>query len=106
VAVAGALALVFVTVLTVATKPPKRPTAAANDRTALSSAGQALLQANQAAAVPGRGPLAPPCEGGATYGTRVEFVRTPAEAARQARGKDKLVFLLHVSGNFEDPGFT
>jgi hypothetical protein len=41
-----------------------------------------------------------------THGTGVEFVCTPAEAARQARDKNKLVFLLHVSGNFEDPGLT
>ena len=41
-----------------------------------------------------------------TFGTRVEFVGTPAEAARLAKDKQKLVFVLHVSGHFEDPRFT
>jgi hypothetical protein len=40
------------------------------------------------------------------HGTNVAFVGTPAEAARRARKDDKLVFLLHLSGHFEDPGFT
>jgi hypothetical protein len=33
-------------------------------------------------------------------------VRSPAEAARIAGREGKLVFLLHVSGNFEDTGLT
>lgn len=41
-----------------------------------------------------------------TFGTSVEFVNTPSEAARLAREQQKLVFVLHVSGNFEDPRFT
>jgi hypothetical protein len=40
------------------------------------------------------------------YGTSVEFVGSPAEAARQAKKDEKLVFVLHVSGHFEDPRFT
>lgn len=40
------------------------------------------------------------------YGTSVSFVKTPSEAARQALKEEKLVFVLHVSGNFEDPDFT
>lgn len=42
----------------------------------------------------------------AAHGTRIDFVSTPKEAARLAAKEGKLVFLLHVSGNFEDPGFT
>jgi hypothetical protein len=38
-----------------------------------------------------------------SYGTTVDFVESPKEAARKA---GKLVFVLHVSGNFEDPRFT
>ena len=38
--------------------------------------------------------------------TSVEFFDTPSEAAKQAAKKEKLVFVLHVSGNFEDPRFT
>ena len=41
-----------------------------------------------------------------SHGTSVEFVDSPREAARQAKKEQKLVFILHVSGNFEDPRFT
>ena len=41
-----------------------------------------------------------------TFGTSVQFVRNPPEAARMAAAQHKLTFLLHVSGNFEDAGFT
>ena len=40
------------------------------------------------------------------HGTKVEFVDTPKEAAEIAKKEQKLVFVLHVSGNFEDPRFT
>jgi hypothetical protein len=40
------------------------------------------------------------------YGTAVQFVKTPSEAARQALKEEKLVFVLHVSGLFETPDFT
>jgi hypothetical protein len=41
-----------------------------------------------------------------TFGTAVEFVRNAQEAGRIADNQHKLTFLLHVSGNFEDSGFT
>jgi hypothetical protein len=41
-----------------------------------------------------------------SHGTTVEFVDTPNEAATQAKKEGKLVFVLHVSGHFEDPRFT
>jgi hypothetical protein len=40
------------------------------------------------------------------HGTSVQFFNTPSEAAREAKKEGKLVFVLHISGNFEDPGFT
>jgi hypothetical protein len=40
------------------------------------------------------------------YGTAVEFVDTPKEAAVLAKKQQKLVFVLHVSGHFENPQFT
>jgi len=40
------------------------------------------------------------------HGTAVEFVDSPKEAAHKAKKEEKLVFVLHVSGNFEDPRFT
>ena len=40
------------------------------------------------------------------YGTSVIFADSPAEAAKQALKEEKLVFVLHVSGLFEDSDFT
>jgi hypothetical protein len=45
-------------------------------------------------------------EGTCGFGTSVEFVDSPSDAAKQAKKEGKLVFVLHVSGNFEDPRFT
>jgi len=43
---------------------------------------------------------------GRKHGTEVRFVDTPKEAAQKAKNEEKLVFILHVSGNFENPRFT
>ena len=40
------------------------------------------------------------------HGTTINFVDSPSEAARKAKKEEKLVFVLHVSGHFEDPRFT
>jgi hypothetical protein len=40
------------------------------------------------------------------YGTSVDFYSSPSVAAAQAKKEQKLVFVLHVSGHFEDPRFT
>ena len=40
------------------------------------------------------------------YGTSVKFVKDPQEAFRLAGEQKKIVFLLHLSGNFEDANFT
>ena len=40
------------------------------------------------------------------HGTAVAFVDSPSEAARLAQKQEKLVFVLHISGIFEDPGCT
>jgi hypothetical protein len=40
------------------------------------------------------------------HGTSVDFVDTPSEAAQIAKKEGKLVFVLHISGYFEDPRFT
>jgi hypothetical protein len=39
-------------------------------------------------------------------GTTIDFLPTPADAVAQAAEQHKLVFLLHISGNFEESGFT
>jgi hypothetical protein len=41
-----------------------------------------------------------------TFGTAISFVRNRLEAERIAAQEQKLTFLLHVSGSFEDAGFT
>jgi hypothetical protein len=40
------------------------------------------------------------------HGTSLDFYDTPSDAARAALKAEKLVFVLHVSGHFEDPRFT
>lgn len=42
----------------------------------------------------------------AKLGTAIDWVKTRAEAKRRARQEGKLVFEIHVSGNFELPEFT
>jgi hypothetical protein len=51
-------------------------------------------------------PQAADAESSSCHGTTVHFVNTPSEAAREAKKQEKLVFVLHVSGQFEDPGIT
>jgi len=41
-----------------------------------------------------------------THGTRVEFEKSPSDAAKRAAKEEKLVMVLHISGIFEDPGLT
>ena len=45
----------------------------------------------------------PGCGG---YGTSVDFEESPKAAADKAKKEEKLVFILHVSGEFEDSGLT
>jgi hypothetical protein len=49
---------------------------------------------------------APPAHAEGCHGTKIDFVATPKEAAALAKKQEKLVFVLHVSGHFEDPRFT
>jgi hypothetical protein len=39
-------------------------------------------------------------------GTNVLFVKNPPEAFKRAKAENKMVFIVHLSGNLEDPGFT
>jgi hypothetical protein len=54
------------------------------------------------------GAKSPDCKGCGreTYGTSVDWHGTPTEAGAKAKSDEKLLFLLHVSGYFEDPKFT
>src|SRR5262249_33595545 len=51
-------------------------------------------------------PLAKSAPSHGRYGTAVDFVDDPTEAAREALQQKKLLFVLHVAGNFEDDKFT
>ena len=53
----------------------------------------------------GKAPSCSSC-GKETYGTSIEWMGSRAEASREARKEEKLVFVLHVSGHFEDAAFT
>jgi hypothetical protein len=44
--------------------------------------------------------------GNSSYGTAVRWSGSPSDAAAKAKAEGKLVFVLHVSGHFEDPRFT
>ncbi len=43
---------------------------------------------------------------GETYGTQVLFLNNQESAADIARNEHKLMFVMHISGNFEDSCFT
>jgi len=46
------------------------------------------------------------CAVNRSLNTALTWAKSPAEAAEEAQREGKLVFLIHVSGNFENPGFT
>jgi hypothetical protein len=49
---------------------------------------------------------APVCQVDHHYGTSIDFVDSPTAAAEQALKDGKLLFVLHVAGNFEKDAFT
>jgi len=51
---------------------------------------------------------APNCKkcGNQECGTSIQWAGSPSDAATKAKKEEKLVFVLHVSGYFEDPKFT
>jgi len=52
------------------------------------------------------GPTEPVCAVDRSLNTALTWAKSPGAASEQAQKEGKLVFLIHVSGNFEDPGFT
>jgi hypothetical protein len=40
------------------------------------------------------------------HGTNLHFEASPSDAARKALKEEKLVFVLHISGHFEDSDYT
>jgi hypothetical protein len=76
-----------------------------------------LLAADSLAQTPKKGPLDKlvdkatdkddKCKDGCSrHGTKIDFYKSPSEAAAAARKAENLVLVLHVSGHFEDPTFT
>lgn len=55
---------------------------------------------------PAAAPAAPPQPAGETYGTQVLFLNNQEAAADLAKREHKLLFVMHISGNFEDSCFT
>ena len=68
----------------------------------------ALVLASSLASAPARAAADESCGkcGNQSYGTSIEWSGSPSEAAAKAKTAEKLVFVLHVSGHFEDPKFT
>jgi hypothetical protein len=62
-------------------------------------------QAPDPPAVPAEPPAAA-CAVDHRYGTSVDFVDDPTAAAEKALKEKKLLFVLHVAGNFEKDRFT
>ena len=68
--------------------------------------GKRQMEPKPVAKVDARPPAKPVPDGCKTHGTAVHFVKSTVTAMKQAQAKDKLVFVLHLSGNIEDDGFT
>jgi len=75
--------------------------------------GVEAMQPQQIPAAPAVRQLANPAPAAAKaapvcshYGTAVTFFENPPDAFRQAAKENKLVLMVHLSGNFDDPAFT
>jgi hypothetical protein len=99
------LGLILAIALTAATRNSTRQTAPDEERTA-ALVGQPNRPEEPVPSSAVQYPITQSCSALTTHGTNVNFLSTPAEAARKAREHNKLTFLLHISGNFEDPDFT
>src|SRR5262249_13789601 len=99
------LGLILVIILTAATRNSAHQTVSGEERTA-ALVGQPNRPEEPLASPAVQYPITQSCSARTTHGTNVHFLSTPAEAARKARENNKLTFLLHISGNFEDTDFT
>ena len=46
------------------------------------------------------------CAGDRSLNTAITWARSPEEAIQQAKEGQKMLFVVHVSGNFEEAKFT
>jgi len=70
----------------------------------IAEAQQRRCGARKAPAEPVAEKPAAPCDG--TYGTRVSWLTDEKRAADQARAENRLVMILHISGELDDPEKT
>jgi hypothetical protein len=83
--------------------PPSDPPASAEPKKAPPAEPVPLEPKKEPAPPAG---LAPKRPAGETYGTSVLFLSNTEQAAKVALAEAKLLFVLHVSGNFEESCFT
>jgi hypothetical protein len=99
------LGLIIAIALAAATRNLTRQTAPGEERIA-ALVGQLNRPEEPVPSSPAQYPITQSCLARETHGTNINFLSTPKEAARKARNNNKLTFLLHISGNFEDTDFT
>jgi hypothetical protein len=87
-----------------ATTPPDQPEPVAEAPAQVDAPQRAEVAANPFVKFSARAPAGTP--GCQQCGTAVDFYDSPAIANKNALKDNKLVFVLHVAGNFEEPGFT
>jgi hypothetical protein len=99
------LGFILAIVLTAAIRNSTRGTAPGEEKIA-ALVGESNRPKEAVASPAVQYPITQSCSARTTHGTNVNFLSTPTEAARIARENNKLTFLLHISGNFEDSDFT
>ena len=77
---------------------PEPPASAARTKTSWFAVAGANADSDETSA--------PVCSADRSLHTALVWSKSPEEASDLARREGKLVFVIHVSGNFEDPGFT
>jgi hypothetical protein len=100
------LALVLATTLSGAARKAARSTPTGDDAIAAEVVGQSQPPEKAGPILVAQNPLLQARSAEPIHGTAVNFVATPTQAAREAQKNHKLMFLLHISGNFEDADFT
>ena len=98
--------LVLATDLTTAARRASNPRVPDRDGIAVQVVEQPKSLQEAIPSLAAQSPISPICSLQTIHGTAVNFVATTTEAAREARKNNKLTFLLHISGNFEDADFT
>jgi hypothetical protein len=88
------------------TDPPVRPQAVPREEDQRAPPDAAPAQPDRDACAAPKDPPVAACPVDHRYGTSVDFAESPTAAAEQALKDNKLLFVLHVAGNFEKDCFT